>query len=513
MSPAIDFSWAAPDGVPERHHAEAAAANVSVVDGALEALEAALRGDASTERVLLRAAAGAGKSYALARLVATVLQDGAAERVAVTAFTNKQVQPLARKLGGELGKDAVVLLAAKNVDVPEDVVAAATVVRSISELPDSARVVVGTASRLGVFQEPRRLLDHLGPTTSDKKRAFDVLFVDEAWQMAEHLFGGVRGLARVVVGVGDVGQLPPLDPGQNPWRGDPGYNPYRAWPTSFAGDAATYAVDLPTVWRPTAAQIHLWRAFYPDWAELYCVAAPDDRALETPLVTEPAASLWTQVGTGLPTLLEVTGLADPDSADVDLPLMTAVESLLDQLLISGFRLRHRTYHASGAPDGTRYQDHSSGNGDPLIAVLATRNQAVDDAHAVVERLIERHGLPDGVIVASTVDSWQGQTNGITIAVHPLSGADRLDDFNSAFGRLAVACTRATHGLLLVARDGIDALLADAPARPGTPFGEPGPRSLPRQTHRRIVDAMARGTVDAADLASAPAQPTRGVGAP
>ena len=27
------------------------------------------------------------------------------------------------------------------------------------------------------------------------------------------------------VGVGDVGQLPPLEIGTNPWRGDPGYNP------------------------------------------------------------------------------------------------------------------------------------------------------------------------------------------------------------------------------------------------------------------------------------------------
>ena len=86
--------------------------------------------------------------------------------------------------------------------------------------------------------------------------------------------------------------------------------------------------------------------------------------------------------------------------------------------------------------------------DPLIAVLATRNQAVDDAQDVVDqaRLGARRS-PEGLVVASTVDSWQGQTNAITAAIHPLSGASALDDFNSAFGRLAVTCTRATHGLL------------------------------------------------------------------
>ncbi len=52
-----------------------------------------------------------------------------------------------------------------------------------------------------------------------------------------------------------------------------------------------------------------------------------------------------------------------------------------------------------------------------------------------------HGLSDDELISSTVDSYQGQTNGITIAVHPLSGASELDSFNSAFGRLAVTCTR------------------------------------------------------------------------
>jgi len=108
------------------------------------------------------------------------------------------------------------------------------------------------------------------------------------------------------------------------------------------------------------------------------------------------------------------------------------------------------------------------------------------------------------LVASTVDSWQGQTNGITVAVHPLTGAAALDEFNSAFGRLAVTCTRATHGLLMVSRPGLDQLLGEAPARPGTPFGEPGNRHLPRQTHQRILATFARGRVNATTSA-APAQ--------
>ena len=147
---------------------------------------------------------------------------------------------------------------------------------------------------------------------------------------------------------------------------------------------------------------------------------------------------------------------------------------------------------SGAPSTRSAPALTHQLADPLIVILATRNQAVDDATEMVDRLVDKFDLPDGVLVASTVDSWQGQTNAITVAIHPLSGADQLDEFNSAFGRLAVTCTRATHGLLMVARRGLDDLLADAPARPGTPLGEPGPRSLPRQTHQRILAAFSRG---------------------
>ncbi|WNB86460.1 AAA family ATPase [Cellulomonas sp. ATA003] len=187
-----------------------------MVDEALSTVTGAIGGTSGTERVLLRASAGAGKSFALVRMVHHALSAGGAKRVAVTAFTNKQVQPLARRLAEELGKDVVALLAGKDVQVPDPVTTAATVVRRTAELPGKVKVVVGTASRLGAPSEARRLRDHLG---ADGDAVFDVLFVDEAWQMSEHLFAKVRGLGRVVVGVGDVGQLPPLDPGENPWRG------------------------------------------------------------------------------------------------------------------------------------------------------------------------------------------------------------------------------------------------------------------------------------------------------
>jgi hypothetical protein len=477
------------------HHEDAAAGNAAVADEAMGVLRDALSGAAPVSRLLLRAAAGAGKSFLLRRLIVDAVAHPQCERVAVVAFTNKQIHPLATSLGAVLGRERVCLFVSKDRwgDVPAAAHTNATVVTSTTSIPTDCAVVVSTCHKLGAINEYKRQLDRFGPAANGVS-PFDVLFVDEAWQVPYHLFDKVDRFAPLTVGVGDVGQLPPLEIGTNPWRGDPGYNPYRAWPTEVTADGRTWTRELPAVWRPAAGHLPLWRAFYPEWLELNCVAAPEDRSVVTGALTGPAAPIWKQVGTGVPTLLEVEGLPDPDAADIDLPLLAVVESLLDQLLTAGLELRRIDYDDAGTPTGESAVGQGDQHGDPVIAVLATRNQAVDDATDLVTRLSTKHALASNDMVSSTVDSYQGQTNGITVAIHPLTGASDLDEFNSAFGRLAVACTRATHGLLMLTRPGLDQLLGEAPARPGTPFGEPGNRHLPRQTHQRILGTFARGTL-------------------
>lgn len=485
------------DGI---HHARAAAGNAAAADAAAGQLRGAIDGASGVRTILLRAAAGAGKSHALKRLVVDALNHPRCDRVAVTAFQNRQLRPLATGLSEMLGRDSVCLFVAADVatELPQDVWNAVNVATTATQIPTTCSVVIATSHKFGAMGERARLLNHFGPASllADGSDApFDVLLVDEAWQLPHHRFDTVRTLAPVVVGVGDVGQLPPLEIGTNPWRGDPGYNPYRAWPTSAEGELGTWSLELPAVWRPPAAALPLWRAFYPEWGALDCVAAPEDRGVSLGDMSGLAAAVWSQVATGVPTLLEVDGLPAAEAADVDLPLVTVAEGLLDALFEAGFALTAARYDDSGSPVG---QPTSAAPGresaDPLVVVLATRNQAVDDATDAVARLSERHGLSESDLFASTVDKWQGQTNGITVAIHPLSGAAKLDEFNSAFGRLAVACTRATHGLLVLSRPGLDRLLTEAPARPGTPYGEPGRRHLPRQTHQRILATFARGTI-------------------
>ena len=506
MSGPMTFHWTVPLAQPSSHssdgahHAAAAAGNLAVADQALEQLRAAMSGRSDTNTILLKAAAGAGKSHILKRLVAAAADDANCSRIAVTAFQNRQLWPLAASLGATLGRERVCLFVAQDrvPDLPQDVWNNAEVASTTAQIPTSCTVILATSDKFGAPSERQRLLNHLGLariTDDGTETPFDVLLVDEAWQLAHHKMDRVNKLAPIYVGVGDVGQLPPIEVGTNPWRGDPGYNPYRAWPTAVEHDPTTWAEELPAVWRPAAAQLPLWRAFYPEWAALDCVAAPADRTIDFGEARDDVArAIWREVASGVPVLLEVDGLPPAEAADVDLPLVQVAERLLDALFAGGFELRAADYDDDGDPSNPTVRKRGDATGDPLVVVLATRNQAVDDATDAVERLRDRLGLTDLDLHASTVDKWQGQTNGITVAIHPLSGATKLDEFNSAFGRLAVACTRATHGLLVLARPGLDRLLTEAPARPGTPYGEPGNRALPRQTHQRILATFARGTI-------------------
>ncbi|WP_328855057.1 hypothetical protein OHB01_05935 [Microbispora hainanensis] len=284
------------------HHEAAASGNAVAAQRAIATLLSALSGDRNYDKILLRAAAGAGKSYALVRMVEEALSHPSCTRIGITAFANKQVFPLAGALGKNLGTAQVCLFVAADwlPQVPRDVLDHVSVATSTAGIPATCTIVLGTSHKMGAWGQRKRFLDHLGPA-ANTTLPFDVLFVDEAWQLPLHRYATVEGLAPLSVGVGDVGQLPPIDPSQNPWRGDPGYNPYRAWPTAYEEHERTFAIDLPAVWRPTAAQLPLWRAFYSDWDRLDCVAAPGDRAVELPALAGAVGAVWGSVASGIPT--------------------------------------------------------------------------------------------------------------------------------------------------------------------------------------------------------------------
>lgn len=151
-----------------KHHAEAAAGNTAVVAEAKATLltalaHAELAGEGITH-LLLKAAAGAGKSYALRQLIVAAAGSPGSRAVGVTAFTNNQIRPLAVGLAKELGRARVCLHLSQNAmdQLPPDVEQQVTVVTKAKDIPASCDVLVATAHKLKAPGEKGRIADAFG---------------------------------------------------------------------------------------------------------------------------------------------------------------------------------------------------------------------------------------------------------------------------------------------------------------------------------------------------------------
>ena len=460
---AVEFTQPDVDMAGAVHHEIAARANTEAAAQAGHALMLRLNGAEAYEKVLLRAAAGAGKSYALVKMVCEALTSPNCLRVAVTAFKNKQVNALARRLGKELGRDGVCLFIADkhlpNLDA--DLVAAVTLAHRASEIPPNAQVVLAVAAKLGVMGESRRLAEHLG-AGANGERTFDVLFVDEAWEMSLYLYDKVHKLAPVSFGVGDVGSCHRLT---------------RVLTRGAATHATTHTARgllLSRDWRPRLPSICLQSGGPPPSSYPY-----GERSTRIGIVSIVSARpeigpstcpSWAQ----MPRLFGMRSQRDFRHSSRS----KASRTRKPPTSISPCSRWWRNYWPSCSKAvSPAMRQPSTARAVPMAAPVSvlcmprpTTRSLWYLRHAIRPSMMRRTWLTDlprssafsqAPYKLRPFDSWQGQTNRITVAIHPLSGADRLDEFNSAFGRLAVTCTRATHGLLMVARAGLEHLLADA----------------------------------------------------
>ena len=145
---AIVFTPPATAPAVAQHHTVAAAGNAAITQQPIHALMATLSGNAEYERILLKAAAGAGKSFALQRMVETALTHDRCTRVGITAFANKQLYPPARQLGETLGRDRVCLhVSADRADQIDEALAAIKrsrrIVLTVNQFFTAGQVYVG----------------------------------------------------------------------------------------------------------------------------------------------------------------------------------------------------------------------------------------------------------------------------------------------------------------------------------------------------------------------------------
>jgi hypothetical protein len=378
--------------------------------------------------LVLKAPPGSGKTHIVTR--ALVLGWHSGQRVAVATRTNAQADELCERLAADFPRVPVVRWAPKELE-PQQHGGGVRWETDARRIAAHGRcVVVSTSSKWA---------------TSNPPGAFDVMMVDEAWQIGWADFLPLGGVAARFVLVGDPGQISPLvDVDVSRWE-TTSRPPHRAAPEVILADRRlpTRTLSLPVTTRLPHDTATLLQAFYDfpfaSWA------GPGDRSVRLDRARRPdpldraldGLASRSAVLHALPT----PGAGPPleDDQEVALAAVEAVRRLLAR-------------NAAARIDGK-------------TAALLPEHIGVTATHRSMNaRIVELLGpLASGVRV-DTPERWQGLERVVMVAVHPLSGVARPSGFDLDTGRLCVMASRHRAGLVVVSRDHVgDTLTANAPA--------------------------------------------------
>lgn len=391
-----------------------------------DALHAAL---VQRERmVIVDSPPGAGKTWFCEHLVAYAIGH-ARLRVCYVAPKVDQGADMARRLIASRATFGIEVLAGKGRSRPTDL---DTAVRWTSDATS-----IGTPGSL-LITNPHKLAhsrDRLG------SQPFDVLVVDEAYQVSAREFLPIAHLAPIVVMVGDPGQLPPtitIDTDEFETHGARMH-----WPAPrevLRNHRNTPVFKIPASRRLVGDTVRIVQpTFYPD---LQFVSAAEDRHRRLAFA---AAGLRDAIDQALDaiaggkSIVAVTIPGGPPPADDRDP---AVEEVCGRIVA-------RILQRGGRWDGR--------------TELGEQHVGVVDSHVIsgnsIRAELQRQGRPD--VRVDTPELWQGQEVPLMLVKHPLSiGSAAPGEFDLDPGRFCVMLSRHLLGCIIVGRESVDATLRD-----------------------------------------------------
>jgi hypothetical protein len=384
---------------------------------------------------VVQAPPGSGKTTLLLKAVQAATRGRL--RIAVATQTNSQADDICIRLARDYPSLRAIRFAGSGTPAVDlgRTIAWETVT---GNLPTGPCIVVGTSAKWGMV---------------DIARPFDVVFVEEAWQLGWADFMLLGQVSGAFVLIGDPGQIPPVvsvDVAR--WETSP-RPPHLAAPKVILADPTVRFErwNLPATRRLPRDSAELVRPFY-DF-DFQATAAPLERAiaLESGSRTSTDRTLdllreGSVAGFTLPTPSEGPPLEeDPDVA-------RAAAQIVSRLLS-----RRPTRRWNGASRKLEPWD---------IGISATHrvmNTALDLA---LPRALR------GQVKVDTPERWQGLERPIMIVVHPLSGVVRPSAFDLETGRLCVMASRHLAGMIVLSRDHIGDTLERFIPSADQPVGRP-----------------------------------------
>lgn len=384
--------------------------------------------------VTVAAPPGSGKTWLTLSAVALARHRG--RRVAVATQTNSQADDFCRRLAGEFPRFEGYRLLGGSAE-PKGIGASIKEVPNLGDVPVGAAIVVATAAKWGAIgiAEP-----------------FDVLFVDEAWQMPWAEFMLCGQVAPRFVLVGDPGQIDPVVTVDVARWETARYPPHAPAPEVIRADPSIggLRLELPASRRLPEDTVGVIRRFYDFEFEAWSCAG-ERRLVGSGLGVDPIDRAISLLHEGSIAALTIPTPDEGPPLEEDRELARMAVDVVTRLLRD----------TEAEIDGQRFRIRPED-----IGISATHRVMNSRIWQLLPEQLRCHVRVD------TPERWQGLECRVMIAVHPLSGVLRPSPFDLDTGRLCVMASRHTTALIILARDhlseSLETFVPSATQAPGRP---------------------------------------------
>ena len=380
---------------------------------------------------VVKAPPGSGKSYNLLEALEEALKSE--RRVAIAAQTNNQVDDLCTRFCERFPKAKITRFSSSSYEKPHDMSDRVDIVTNKKQLPVGASIMIGTVAKLGLTE----ILD-----------PYDVLFIDEAWQMTWADFLTLRDVSDRYIMIGDPGQIPPtVTISVDRWEVSP-VAPHTPAPDVVLQNedlrAITTVLELDTCRRLPDDSVELVRNFYDFFFGSFAKAGErflrptkkttNDRVDQALLrLNEHSTVVYTHP----------TG-ADGVPVETDMELAAVVAGIATRLLELKC-VASTSAEEAKSPRALKPSD---------IGIVSTHNLM----NTAIQSVLPAELVGDDAIRVTTPERWQGLERAVMIAVHPLSGVQIPSAFDLETGRLCVMASRHKAACIFVTRDHVGTTL-------------------------------------------------------
>lgn len=403
---------------------------------AIDAEYTALRKDLTTyftgggKLAVVKAPPGSGKTYSLIEVLSALAAHGM--QIALAAQTNSQADDICHRWAKDHPEVRVARFSSSDLTAADNLPASVLWVTDKKELPHGPGVTVATTAKWSL---------------TDLAAPYDLLAIDEAWQMSWADLMQSALVSEKFLMIGDPGQIPPVVPiDVRRWETSP-RAPHEAAPEVVLAEPTLESVrlvgSLPACRRLPNESVDFVKPFYDFDFEAYVPVGA--RGLEL-------SNGWGDaLASGRPLALTIPTPEHGPPIEVDHEIADVTAKVVSELLGGGTTLRLGDEKRPLTPDDI----------------------GVTGSHRVMNSAISAAlGPRANQIRVDTPERWQGLERAVMIAVHPLSGVAEPSAFDLETGRLCVMASRHQVGFIMLTRNHVGETLRNyvpnaeqAPGRP------------------------------------------------